>query len=783
MFKVATLDKKLKDLGSTLTHIIKLLNRPIDEEKSSTKVDSISTKQMMKEYQSLPKTPKDPTKHLLNFKTENPTTPTPSSQPQTHPKKIPHASTVKPTKTPSQTPTIFKVNKQTEANESLEQQIGSRWLIVLGIVTLLFGVGFFLKYVYENSLISPTVRIIIVSASAFGCLFTGEWTRRRDYGIAARGLTALGFALLYTATFSAYGFYHLIDIKTAFGLSILVTISAMIYALKLDEILIAFLALFGGFLSPLILARNIDQPHALFGYLTILSVGAIFCASSRRWRTVNALTLFGSFIHYGIWYDKFYRPELILNNVSTLTPTALGWLTVFFTIFMVLPLTYGLSKKIITRREEVLMLVSNASMTLLMLFLILHEHSRNLLSTSCVMLCLMHIFMALLVHKRCSQDVKLIRTLWLIGLFFMTLAIPLYFEVYAVSMAWAVQAVILLTISYKYKSVNTRVVAWIVMSLSCINIFSHIPLHQNTFKLYINSEFISWIFSAIGLFLFHLLMRKNEQKESLTYNFLMPACYIISLGLLETGILLEWHSHIKLNLDGLNTIEENGLFLKMFIPVISIFIAGLVTRPLCPKNKICPQLAGVLALISSLVICHGYFDYMQREVFTFIINNNFALVMSLVSVIFYAAWKTSGNQFFNEYQQQTPCFFLLLGIVFLWVILTQESYLFWKFQTGQNTRNAWMGQMSVSILWAIYASTLMAIGLLKKVPLLRYLALMLFGLVLFKVFMFDLSHLENIYRIGGFMVLGILLITMSFMYQHARKKGLFSSHMQNTTVV
>jgi len=48
---------------------------------------------------------------------------------------------------------------------------------------------------------------------------------------------------------------------------------------------------------------------------------------------------------------------------------------------------------------------------------------------------------------------------------------------------------------------------------------------------------------------------------------------------------------------------------------------------------------------------------------------------------------------------------------------------------------------------------------------LRWQALVLFGLVVIKVFLYDSSYLERFYRIVSFFILGLVLLIVSFIYQ------------------
>lgn len=73
--------------------------------------------------------------------------------------------------------------------------------------------------------------------------------------------------------------------------------------------------------------------------------------------------------------------------------------------------------------------------------------------------------------------------------------------------------------------------------------------------------------------------------------------------------------------------------------------------------------------------------------------------------------------------------------------------------------------LALSVLWLVYALVLLAGGVIKKSAALRWQALALLGVVVVKVFFFDLSFLERFYRIISFFLLGLVLMLVSFFYQ------------------
>jgi len=73
--------------------------------------------------------------------------------------------------------------------------------------------------------------------------------------------------------------------------------------------------------------------------------------------------------------------------------------------------------------------------------------------------------------------------------------------------------------------------------------------------------------------------------------------------------------------------------------------------------------------------------------------------------------------------------------------------------------------VALSVFWSLLAICLLIIGFSRMIAVMRYLAIGLFGLTIVKVLVVDLSHLDMIYRIISFIVLGVLLLAASYLYQ------------------
>jgi uncharacterized membrane protein len=70
-----------------------------------------------------------------------------------------------------------------------------------------------------------------------------------------------------------------------------------------------------------------------------------------------------------------------------------------------------------------------------------------------------------------------------------------------------------------------------------------------------------------------------------------------------------------------------------------------------------------------------------------------------------------------------------------------------------------------SAVWMAYGAMLMVVGFWRRSAFVRWLALFLIAVTTVKVFIYDTSQLDRQYRILSFIVLGILLLAISFVYQ------------------
>ena len=115
---------------------------------------------------------------------------------------------------------------------------------------------------------------------------------------------------------------------------------------------------------------------------------------------------------------------------------------------------------------------------------------------------------------------------------------------------------------------------------------------------------------------------------------------------------------------------------------------------------------------------------------------------------------------------------VLSACVLLVIALSAENYkLLDAARPDYLARDArFASSLALSGIGTASAAVFIALGFWRYFAPLRYLAIGLFGLTVLKVFLVDLLELGGIYRILGFMGIGVVLLVVSFLYQRTRKK-------------
>nr|MBA2623350.1 DUF2339 domain-containing protein [Chthoniobacterales bacterium] len=133
-------------------------------------------------------------------------------------------------------------------------------------------------------------------------------------------------------------------------------------------------------------------------------------------------------------------------------------------------------------------------------------------------------------------------------------------------------------------------------------------------------------------------------------------------------------------------------------------------------------------------------------------------------------------QEFRETQlaRAIPRLLYALGAILVFLLLNIEIADF--FSIGPTLTFSFSGNfardMTYSIAWALFAFALLLVGMKNKLRYVRFAGMALLLVTLIKLFLHDLGSLSQLYRIGAFIGVALILIVASFVYQRFLRPGM-----------
>jgi uncharacterized membrane protein len=92
----------------------------------------------------------------------------------------------------------------------------------------------------------------------------------------------------------------------------------------------------------------------------------------------------------------------------------------------------------------------------------------------------------------------------------------------------------------------------------------------------------------------------------------------------------------------------------------------------------------------------------------------------------------------------------------------------WAQRTAEPQNLRSVTSTSISVLVAAYAVMLVAAGVSRRSAVTRVIGMALIGLVVLKLYLYDVWLLGQFYRMTAFAILGVLLLVMSYFYSRFR---------------
>src|SRR5690242_638835 len=205
--------------------------------------------------------------------------------------------------------------KAHRSSQDLEGTIGKLWLNRIGIIAILIGVAYFLKYAFDSGWLSAGSRVVIGLVAGIGIVAWSEAFRRKDSKAFSYSLKAVGIGILYLSLWAASQYFHLVPASVAFVAMILVTASTITLALTQDAEILAVYAMIGGFSTPALVSTGQNHEIILFSYVLLLDLAILAMVAFKPWRRIVWGAMLGTAVMYVGWaaeyYDSSERPVTV----------------------------------------------------------------------------------------------------------------------------------------------------------------------------------------------------------------------------------------------------------------------------------------------------------------------------------------------------------------------------------------------------------------------------------------------------------------------------------------
>lgn len=422
----------------------------------------------------------------------------------------------------------------------LEEKLGKQWTTWVGAVVLILSAAFFVKYAFDNQWLGERTRIILGVAAGIAVIVAGRTVLKRNMRALGQGLVGTGLAVLYVSLYAAYGFYELLGQPATFALMAIVTAGGVAFAVIHDAIAVSFLAVLGGFLTPVMLSTGTDARDAFFAYLILLDLGVLAVALFKRWRALDVLAFVGTWALFTGWYLRFRHAP----TYST-APTML-WLAAFYVVFLVQPFVYHLRLATPIVGERFFLAVTNAAGMFGLTYSVLHATHKHVLGFVTLGMSAAYLVLGSLTRRRIRQDERAVFGFIALSVMFLTIAIPIHLDFDDVTIAWAAEAPVLLYLAYEYSYFPVRAGVLITLALAAGRIFTvHRPLHDEAFTPVLNPHFGTAIFVALAGAAYAFIHHRQRANSSAADRTLKIATGIASAFLALIVMNVERQSRLS----------------------------------------------------------------------------------------------------------------------------------------------------------------------------------------------------------------------------------------------
>ena len=659
--------------------------------------------------------------------------------------------------------------KFTKENPDIEKFIGENLIAKIAIVILVLGISFFVKYAIDKNWINEVARVAIGIIAGLLLLGVSQYLHR-EYKAFSSILVAGAITVFYFTIGYGFHVYQLYSQTTAFIIMVIITLFSSLVSLYYDRQELAVLSTVGGFAVPFMVSTGDGNYIILFSYLLILNLGLFLLSFFKNWDIVKIVAFIFTYIIYLAWYfGKYAAISLGAHN------NALLFVSLFYILYLIINVLDVLRNRPIQIEFKIGFLFLNTFIVYLISMEILHNFYPNLKGLYTLGMALINLALSFIVYKKSENQNSVIYLLLAMTLLLATIAIPIQFKGFYITIFWAGEAFLLLWLSSKMRQSYLTAASIIVYALSAFSLFMDWGKYNSGFEyaIILNSIFLTGIIVCITLYLAYFICRRQEialpfgLEEKLNSHVFLIAAILLTY--------LVGHFEVVYQANQYLSVSQNtpSLVYHFIITTLAIIVISRM------RGKIL-LLALILGTINMAIFllytAYLPFNEMVNNIYTHEISHlnfmaNFVyLSCILLSLFCFKVIYDKSTEFFILNKGQLIALFLIF-ILFLFsqqLLMYILKYYASKFTMdlyGYQDYKTQLYKVLFPIVWGTLSLVYLAYGIKYKIRIVRIVSLCLILLTVVKLFIYDINSVSEGGKILAFILLGVLMLIMAFMYQ------------------
>lgn len=683
-----------------------------------------------------------------------------------------------------------------KSKTQLEDFIGGNLLNKVGIAVLVIGISFGVKYAIDHQMLNPLARVIL-GYLAGGTLIAFALRLKKNYHAFSAVLLSGGMATLYFITYAAYDLYGFLPQLMAFAIMVLFTAFTVFAALQYNLQVIAIIGLVGAYAVPFLLSDGSGKAAIMLSYVTIINGGILFISFKKNWRLLLGFAFSLTWLIYGAWMAINYSMERDFW-------LSLTFATIFFVLFYVAFLIGKLSLEVKLTGKDVVYVLLNCFIYYGAGYAIImdQENGEAYLGLFTVANALIHFVICIILFQRAKQSKDTFYFVAGLVLSFLTLAVPVQLEGNWVTLIWAFETVLLFWIGRNKQFPVYETLAYPLAVLACISLTHDwangyymgysISSGENLFptpffNIYLLTGItVAGMLSYLTWATYKITLPENSNRIIITLQpFLKLALPIALIGVLYCTFFFEVSSFFDMKLqqsyisvkadqyENHYNYDWESYKIIWLIGYSAVFIVMLwIVNNRIIQNKVINYLLLVANGLVILIFLSSGLNELEHLRYSYLTFDGYYkhgignlliryLGYGFIGVLLFKAYRISSKEQ-PDIQKGERLFFHLT----LLTILSSELLNILALNAIENGF-----KLALSILWGAYALYLIIWGFTKNQAYLRISGIALFGITLLKLFFYDIQSMSTIGKTLVLMIMGVLLLVASFIYNKRNKKN------------